>query len=132
MLRQAETGQWLYSILSNVNKIPTEVYSIFKASNDDLFLTTRKGLLKWNAANRQALQMKAKLPGLIQLSYGCNFNDSILLLGTWGNGIYHYNVKTDKLFPGIPGGMLAQSKSFVSGISKVDDEVLISTWDRVL
>jgi hypothetical protein len=128
VLRQTDTGEWLYSILSNVNKIPTEVYSIFNASNDDLFLTTRKGLLKWDPAKRQALQMKAKLPGLVQLSYGCSFNDSILLLGTWGNGIYHYNVKTDKLFPGIPGGMLAQSKSFISGISKVDDEVLISTW----
>ncbi|MBK9399789.1 MAG: hypothetical protein IPN36_02695 [Bacteroidetes bacterium] len=128
VLRQTETGEWQYRSLQNANRIPSEIYSVFTAANNDLYLTTRKGLLKWNAEKHQASGLNAKLPGLIPLSYGCNFNDSILLIGTWGNGIFHYNINANKFSTGLPGYVLSSSTSFVSGISKVDDEVLISTW----
>ena len=122
-----ENNRWRYHKISTQEQVPTIIYSLFKTKNQDLYLITRKGLAIWDEINNIATHIKLNLPINTQLTSGCPINDSLLLLGTWGNGLYTLNLNTHQLTTGIKKKKTSSSL-FINSINVTNNELLISTW----
>jgi len=127
-LQSTLNNKWTYHFYNNSNKLPLDIYSAFADNQKNIYLITRKGLVNWNANDESSNLIPLELPKSTQLSFGTILTDSVILLGTWGNGLYTLNLFTNEFSPWNTAKAIDNNQLFIAGINRLDKEILISTW----